>query len=141
MAYGRWRAAAVRRGRIEIVPLIDVMFLLLCSFVYATMNMVVQKGIFVDLASSETSQSLPEEKEVTTVSVDRAGTFYLDRRPVSREALASALARLGRSPKKPTVVVNADKSAAHGQVIQLLDLVRKSGVGQAVFAVEPEEAR
>lgn len=140
MAYGRWRHTAVaRRARVEIVPLIDVMFLLLCSFVYATMNMVVQQGIFVDLASSETSEGVQDDKRLVVVSVDRKGTYYIDKRRVSRRELLTALEEVRKRSAKPTVMVNADKDASHGQVVELLDLVRKSGVGQAVFAVQPEK--
>lgn len=141
MSYGRWRKQISRKARVEIIPLIDVMFLLLCFFVYSTMNMVVQQGIFVDLASSDSSDVLQEDQRFIIVSVDKTGQFYMNKKPISRTGLLSKLERLKQSPQKPTVVVNADKNASHGQVVVLLDLVRKSGIGQAILAVEPESRK
>ena len=77
MSYGRWRKQISRKARVEIIPLIDVMFLLLCFFVYSTMNMVVQQGIFVDLASSDSSDVLQEDQRFIIVSVDKTGHIVL----------------------------------------------------------------
>ena len=137
MAYGRWRSFKPRKARVEIIPLIDVMFLLLCFFVYATMNMVVQQGIFVDLASSKSSSAVERSKFVV-VSVDAEGTFYLDKKPMSRIALEDALRGIKNLPEFKSIILNADKEAKHGQVVKLLDMIRKSGVKMAIFAVEPQ---
>ena len=127
-----------RRPRIEIIPLIDIVFFLLATFVMVSMSMVKNRGIFVDLASSETSERMGSQKEFMVVSVDKSGRYFIDKRPVTRPELSASLERVRRNANPSTVIVNADKDASHGQVVALLDLVRKSGVGQAVFAVEPE---
>ena len=133
----RSKFRTTRKSRVEIIPLIDVMFLLLCFFIYATMNMVVQQGIFVNLASSETSQVTPQDTEDIVLSVDREGTYYMNEAPVSKNELISRL-KMVQDRAHYSVVVNADEDATHGQVIGLLDLVRKNGIEEAIFAVEPQ---
>ena len=78
--YGRSKTRRLKKSRVEIIPLIDVMFLLLCFFIYATMNMVTQKCIVVDLATMESAQIMdyePQEvigidAEITSLSTKRA---------------------------------------------------------------------
>jgi biopolymer transport protein ExbD len=134
----RWRTVSHRPAKVQIIPLIDVMFLLLCFFVYATVNMVVQQGIYVDLASSGTSESLEKKTETIIVSVNEEGEYYLNKKSMNQKRLMKELKRIKESKANTTVVVNADRQATHGQVITLLDMVRRSGVDQAVFAVDPE---
>ena len=114
------------------------MFFLLATFMMVSLSMVKNHGISVSLASSETSEAVRQDDRTVVVSVDKSGRYYLDKNTVSRGQLETALAKVRRNSRKQTVVVNADKSASHGQVITLLDIVRKSGVGQAVFAVDAE---
>jgi len=135
--YSRRKLKSSRKARIEIIPLIDVMFLLLCFFIYATMNMVVQQGIFVDLASSKTSKATPTDTQQLVLSVDKNGQYYANQRFISKKALSQRLKQIKNS-YGTQVVVNADKEASHGQVVGLLDLVRQNGIEEAIFAVEPE---
>ncbi len=141
MAYGTWREKRTRKSRVEIIPLIDVMFLLLCFFVYASINMVAQQGIFVDLATSQSSEPLSDEQANAAlfVSIDKDGHYYLNRSRTSRDRMIKVLESVADDPRKRDVVVQADETVPHGKVVGLLDIVRMSGVKTAVFAVEPDE--
>lgn len=135
MAYGRGRTQP-RRARIEMIPLIDVMFLLLSFFIYVTIRMVPHGGIAVNLAAAETAQQMPKDRRLVYVSVAADGRAHLDQQAMPDAALASALAALrGRTPPV-TVVLNADKRVSHERVVQVLDLTRRSGLTQVVFAVD-----
>lgn len=139
MAYGRWRNKMnEQKARVEMIPLMDCMFLLLCFFIYVTMSVVVQRGIFVDLAKAKTGESVKEqEKNSLYLTVNRLGELFIDKAPVSEEELGWKLSQLRQRYKNGTVVINADKGTTHERVMRALDLVRQNGVAQVVFNVEP----
>ena len=141
MPYGRWRLRINQhRARVEMIPLMDCMFLLLSFFIYATMTMVVQKGIFVNLAKAQTGEVIQEEeKSAVTLSIDKAGNLFLDKRQVSERQLKERLYQFGKKKKNAVVLINADKEVTHEKVMRALDWVRQSGVTQVVFNVEPIE--
>ena len=136
MSSSRVRAMGERKARVEILPLIDVIFLLLCFFIYMTMMMVVQKGIFVDLASSKSGMDIKEEKKMLTLSIDREGQIFLNKEMVAGDRLEARLIELKK--EDPVLIINADEDVAHRDVIRLLDLVRQAGMGEIIFTVEPE---
>ncbi len=128
-----------RRARVEIIPLIDVMFLLVAFFMVVTISMVMQKGIFVDLSPVETADSSLEEQDSLVITVDADGAFFLDKEAISLEELGANLLETAALNKDTPVVINADKRARHEQVIEALDLVRRSELHNVIFSVEPKE--
>jgi len=103
--------------------------------------MVLQKGIFVDLASSTTYESVEETEGPITLSVNKESQIFFNKEPISREDLMFYLKGLEKTRSERVVVINADRDATHGQVIALLDLVRQSGLSQAVFTVQSGDSQ
>ena len=130
---------SVRRARVEIIPLVDVMFLLVAFFMVVSISMVAQKGIFVDLAPAITGDSSIESDEALVISVDADGSFYLNKEQIVEGELAAVLSKKAQDTPHIAVIINADKQAAHAGVIAALDLVRQSGLHNVVFAVEPRD--
>lgn len=134
------RFRSFKRGaRVEIVPLIDVMFLLVAFLMVVTISMVRQKGIFVDLSPAETSDSSLTEENALILSVDESGTFFLNKKEIDTDALRKFFAAKAKESSDTPVVINADKNARHESVIEALDLVRSAGLHNAIFSVEPKE--
>ncbi|MBI1976017.1 MAG: biopolymer transporter ExbD [Candidatus Omnitrophica bacterium] len=128
-----------QKARVEMIPLMDCMFLLLCFFIYVTMSMVVQRGIFVNLAKAQTGESLKEEKkESLYLTVNQEGKVFADKAPVSESELLQRLRQFRQQHKDGMVVLNADKGTTHEKVMGVLDFVRQNGIGEVVFTVEPE---
>ena len=125
------------RARLEIVPLIDIMFLLVAFFMIVSISMVVQKGIFVDLSPAETGED-SDQQDTLTVSVDSNGALYLNKDEIDRDALLTALNDAANEDRDRSVILNADEMARHRAVITALDTIRKSGLHNIVFSVEPE---
>jgi biopolymer transport protein ExbD len=121
---------------IDIIPLVDVIFLLLTFFIFITLSMVVQEGVNVSLASSETGQSV-KDREPIVVSVKESGQIYFNKNQVSAKELLSRLKRRASRNKKQPVFLNADQAAQHKNVIEALDTVRKSGLSNVTFTVKP----
>ena len=116
-----------RRPRIEIIPLIDIMFFLLATFVMVSLSMSKNRGIAVSLpmAASSTPQ---EQKTLATVTVTEAGRIYLDQQPMDLETLSIRLQELKRKDPELRVSIHGDERAMFGQAIQVLDQVRLLGI-------------
>ena len=126
-----------RRPRIEIIPMIDTIFFLLVFFMVASLSMIRQQGLTVELPRAASASRTAEQR--ITISVTADGNLFLDKRRVEREALLDALREaIARSPKA-LVVVNADRGARHGDVVDVMDVARLAGAVQASIATQPRE--
>ena len=121
-----------RRARIEIIPLIDIMFFLLATFVMVSLSMVKNQGIPVRLPSAATA--LPQDrKDAATISVSAAGQVYLDKEELSLEALSARLATLRDANAELRIFINGDEDARLGLAIEVLDATRKLGITKVAF--------
>jgi len=129
--------AAAKPARIEIIPLIDLMFLLMVSFVYAATTMTVHRALPVELPGA--ASAVLEREEHLAVTVDRAGSIFLEGRAVSAEELAAAVrARVAEQPEI-RISLDADRAAAYGQAVRVLDVLRRAGAERVRLSVrEPE---
>lgn len=124
-----------KKARIELIPLIDVMFFLLASFIFVSLSMVQHRGIRVDVPQAEASQ--PDHQDYFAISVTADGKLYANKRLVSEHELRQELAALLAREREPRVYINADKRVPHGEVIAVLDLARSTGVNKIAFETKP----
>jgi biopolymer transport protein ExbD len=127
-----------RRARIEIIPMIDVVFFLLIFFMMASLSMTVYRGLPVNLPRASTGTTPPAETAAITVTGD--GQAYLDRQPVTRSVLGERLRGLVGANPAVAVVITADEAVAHGRVVDVLDAARTAGVTRMAIAIRPEPA-
>lgn len=130
-----------KKARIELIPLIDSIFLVLVFFMYAMMSMVVHRGIEVDVP--EVVSSIIDEKKYISLTVTKNNEIYIDKEPSRLDSLSDQLKQMRSGTKKDElqVYINADKSAYHGMVIQVLDRVRTAGINKVSFEVDPEDEK
>ncbi|HKI90784.1 MAG TPA: biopolymer transporter ExbD [Gaiellaceae bacterium] len=128
------RADRWSRGpRVEVMPLIDVMFLLLVSFVYSVVAMVRADAIPVELPRIDSSA--PQDlAAVLVLTVDRDGTLFAGGEQVDGDALAARVKRLRSEEPGLQVLVNADADARHGDVAAALDRLRACGQERVLLA-------
>lgn len=118
---------AGRKARIEIVPLIDIIFFLLATFVMVSLSMVKNQGIAVNLPSATTSE--PQERsEPATITITADGTLFFNKEAVTREQLSTRLQALKAANAEPRVFVNGDAKAEFGLAIAVLDEARRLGI-------------
>lgn len=129
--------AARRKARIEIIPLIDVVFFLLATFVMVSLSMVKNQGISVNLPSAVTGTA-QERKSFTTVSVMEDGRLFLDKEAVNIEELKVRLDRMKGDPDFK-VLIHADEKAYFGAAVQILDEVRKLGITKVAIQTKGAE--
>lgn len=124
-----------KHARLEIIPLIDIMFFLLASFMLVSLTMSRTKTIPVLLPTA--TQARQEFKpDILNLAVDRTGEVYVEKKQVSLGELYATLTnRLAANTNLP-VYISGDKDTPHGRMVFVLDYVRRAGVQKAAFAVE-----
>jgi biopolymer transport protein ExbD len=133
-------SASKRRARIEIVPLIDIVFFLLATFVMVSLSMVKHKGIPVVLPSASTG--LPQEqKDHVVISISDTGQLYLDKKEIPAKELYTKIRVLHEANPDLRVLINGDVNARLGLAIEVLDEVRKSGITKVAFETAPKPSR
>ena len=126
-------------ARIEIVPLIDIMFFLLASFMLVSLSMVNMKSVKVNLPTATTAT--PEtRRDFVGISVDKTGGVFLDTKPVGSNELVRSLAALVKANPNLRVFISGDRNALHGEMMHVLDLVRSAGIDHVAFEVYDKAA-
>ncbi len=124
-----------KRARIEIIPLIDIIFFLLATFVMVSLSMVKNQGIKVNLPRAATSAP-HEQKTVVTVTVTDKGTFYLNKDELSLSQVISRLSALKSNDSELGVVINGDRKAMFEDAIGILDEVRRIGITKVTIQTQ-----
>ena len=124
-----------RRGRIEIIPMIDVMFFLLATFMLASLSLQNLHSLAVNLPRGQ-APPLQAMRSVT-LTVTRDGEILLDRTPVTLDTLPPTLRPL-LAPAGTNVVVAVDSVAPSGIVVQAMLKAREGGAEHFLFAVTPK---
>jgi biopolymer transport protein ExbD len=129
------RSRTYRRGRIEIIPMIDVMFFLLVTFMLASLSMQSLNSIRVNLPQGDAPNL--QHKEPVTLTITKDSQIFLDKTPVTLANMAFTLKTM-LSGGDPGVVVNADTAAPAGTVVQAMLQARRAGVEHFLIAVKRE---
>lgn len=128
---------AKRKARIEIIPLIDIVFFLLATFVMVSLSMVKNKGVPVNLPKAETSTAIASGGEdYTSITVTRDGRIFFNKESVSIDQLRARLKDLKKRQADPTVIVSGDNEATLGKTVSVLDEARKIGIKK--FAIQSQ---
>lgn len=118
------RQKNTKKARIEIIPMIDVMFFLLATFMLASLSMQSVNSLPVNLAEGK-SENSAIEKEIT-LSVSGDGKIFLNKEPIAMEFLIEKLKPL-LSEKNDKLIIAADKKALHGVVAEAMLKARQAG--------------
>jgi biopolymer transport protein ExbD len=125
-----------RKARIEIIPLIDIMFFLLASFMLASLSMMKLQSIKMDLPTA-TMAKRDFKPDIVNISVDKIGDIYVEKKQMNLPDLHEYLSNKFRINTNVPVYISGDKEATHGAVIRVLDLVRREGIQKVSFAISP----
>ena len=124
-----------KKARIEMLPLIDIVFLLLVFFIYAMLSMVVHRGFKVDLPQATTAEI--DRKDYLSITVDKNNRILLDKTEILLENLSSEVT--AKAVKGTKIFINGDKEADLGVVINVLDTLRRDNIKEVYFETEPVE--
>src|ERR1700759_697625 len=129
-----------KKARIEIIPLIDIMFFLLASFMMVSLSQVHMKGIKVNLPTGQSGET-QSKRDYISVSVNKDGVFFFDKNEVPREALLPKLQQVYRENPDAKVFVRGDADTVHGNIIQVLDILRAAGFYKIAFEIKSVAAQ
>jgi biopolymer transport protein ExbD len=131
------KLASEEGARIEIIPLIDIMFFLLAAFMLVSLSMVNMKSVKVNLPTATLANS-DTQNDFITLSVDQAGMVFFDKQPVGPNELAQRLGAVQRTNENVRVFISGDGDARHRDMIRVLDVVRGLGIQKVAFEVREQ---
>jgi len=125
------------KARIEIIPMIDVIFFLLVFFMISTLSMTVNRGLPVNLPTAATSQKDLRENLNLTLTED--GELFLNRASITMQDLGPRVKQALAAEPELMVIINADGEVRHSAVVHVMDELRVSGVSRLAIAVKPDK--
>lgn len=120
--------------RVDLTPMIDVVFLLLIFFMIST-TFVETSGLSIKLPEASTTIADQESKEVK-ISLSRDGVITVEKQEMTVAALDAHLKSFGEKSARMTFLLYADKEALHGRVVELMDSAQRAGFGKLAIATE-----
>jgi biopolymer transport protein ExbD len=126
----------LEKARIEIIPMIDIIFFLLVFFMVSTLSMTINHGLPVNLPKAASSQQ--DLRETFNVTVMQDGTLFLNKEPTTLTELGQQVKTGLEKDPELVVIINADDQALHGAIVSVMDEVRLAGVSRLAIAVQAE---
>jgi biopolymer transport protein ExbD len=124
-----------KRARVEIIPLIDVMFFLLAAFMMISLSMQKMKTPRMDLAVAKTASD-DFKADLLNIAVERNGQVSLGRTNITLANLDEVLAVAAKRNTNTPIFISGDRDATHGSINSVLDRVRRAGFLRVSFTVE-----
>jgi len=124
-----------RHTRIEIIPLIDIMFFLLASFMMVSLQLDRTQNIKVELPDATMGRA-DFKPGMLNIAVDKAGLVWLEKTNVTLAQLDAALTNRFRLDTNLPVYISGDAATRHGDMCDVLEAVRRAGVQKVAFMVE-----
>lgn len=125
-------------ARIEIVPLIDIMFFLLAAMMLVSLGAVRLKLVKADLPVAVSGNPAGSSPPLA-IAVDRDGFLRLDGKPLALDEAADTLRRAVAANPEVRLVVAADRATRHEHVLRAVDLARSAGIDRVAFAAKAEQ--
>ncbi len=125
-----------RKARIEMLPLIDIVFLLLVFFIYAMLSMAVHRSLPVQLPWSTTAAIDRQAQVSVTVRAD--GSVFVDRQRVPLENLERLLILRAKDSPKAGVLLFGDRNVSYQRLFSVLDRIQKAGITRVSLQAEKE---
>ena len=121
---------------INITPLLDIVFIMLIFFVVTT-SFVREAGIEVDRPTAQTAER--KERASILIAIAPDGQIWIDRRAIDVRSVRAAVERLRAENPEGAVVIQGDRAAQIGLLVQVMDQVRKAGIRNVSIAATPGE--
>ena len=126
-----------KKARIEIIPLIDIMFFLLASFMMVSLSQTTMKGMKVALPTGASGKT-QSKKDYVSLSVDKDGYYYFDKTRIALEEILPKLQQVYRTNPEAKIFIRGDREAVHGNVTRMLDQIRSSGFSKISFEIKSQ---
>lgn len=125
-----------KKARIEIIPMIDVIFFLLVFFMVSSLAMTRVNSVPVALPKTASAAESLKQKVVLTIRRD--GAILVNKQAVELDGVGVALGEAMKDNPQDALLVNADKEAAYGRVVEAMDRARAIGIRKFALATDPK---
>ena len=129
-----WQQTQRKKARIEIIPMIDVMMFLLVFFVLISVNVIPALGIKTQQPNSSQVQQLKTKDVQVVVTLGKENVIQVDGRDVELKDLSAAVKKKAGNADQIAVIVNSDKDAEVQTLVDVMDEIKKSGLGKVSLA-------
>ena len=126
-----------RRTRLEIIPLIDIMFFLLASFMMVSLQMQKVRTLKASLPTATLAISTTRP-DLINLTVDRSGQVAMDKNPVSFADLFTLLTNRHQLNTNVPVYITGNRDTTHGSMIYVLDFVKRAGIQRVAISVKAD---
>jgi biopolymer transport protein ExbD len=123
--------------RIEIIPLIDIMFFLLASFMLVSVNMTKVENQPVNLPAAQWVEA-DFGADMIHIAVDKHGGTWVEKKPIAMPELYTVLTNRFQQNAKLPVFIGGDADTPHGAMVKVLEFVRQAGVQRVAFTARPQ---
>ncbi len=130
------RKRAIKKPRVEMLPLIDSVFLILVFFIYAFLSMTVHRGVPVSLPTAISAQI--NKQDYLSITITEHDEMYLNKELKRIGDLRERLITAYTENTDLRVYINGDKNARHGLVVKVLDCVRVAGIEKVSIETQSE---
>jgi len=134
-----WQQTQRKKARIEIIPMIDVMMFLLVFFVLISVNVIPALGIKTQQPNSSQVQQLRTKDVQVVVTLGKENVIQVDGKDVELKDLSAAVKRKAGTSDQIAVIVNSDKGAEVQTLIDVMDEIKKSGLGKVSLAARERQ--
>ena len=128
-----------RRTRIVIIPLIDIMFFLLASFMMVSLEMSKTENIKVNLPPASQSQQ-DYRPDMVNIAVDKSGAVWLEKKAISLPELSLVLSNRFRADMNLPVYISGDRDTLHGDMVKVYETVRSAGIQKVAFMTDSRQS-
>ena len=128
-----------RRSRIVIIPLIDIMFFLLASFMMISLQMSRTANIKVNLPSA--AQAAQDYKpDMVNIAVDKSGAVWLEKKQITLPDLSLVLTARFQANTNLPLYISGDRDTLHGDMVKVYETVRSAGIQKVSFMTGNHQA-
>jgi biopolymer transport protein ExbD len=130
-----------KRGRLEIIPLIDIMFFLLAAFMVVSINKIKVDSLPINLPTDVPTTVHEAKEDFVSISIDTEGQVQIDKQKIaSKQEFFQRLEDLYAANHDQKILISADREAHHGDVMAALAKIRQAGFQKVAFAIKREAA-
>jgi biopolymer transport protein ExbD len=111
-------------AQINIVPMIDVVFAILTFLIISSLSLSKSEGLPVNLPKASTSQAQEAPSKIT-ITIEESGKLMVDKKPVNLDQIEGAVRQVMGSNQTSLIILNADQGVNHGNVVEVMDRLRR----------------
>ena len=126
-----------KKARIEMIPLIDIVFLLLVFFIYAMLSMTIQRGIKVDVPQAATGST--NQEDYISITINSENRIFINKDETAISEVPKKIMRIKNNDPDLKIFINGDEKAQLGIAINILDVLRDHGIKEVNFVTKKKD--